>query len=126
MPWIVTNIDWILIVCGALTMTMIMPFLAPRFAANYLFGEAPEGPVAEMVLRSWGQLIFSAGLLLIWAAYDESARLPILLFSIFGKATFIALVMARGRRWLGRPAMQAAVGDTVMVVLFAWYLLAAH
>ena len=92
MSWIVVNIDWVLIVAGVLTASMILPFLAPRYATNTMFGEALDGPLANLVVRNWGQMIFASGLLLIWAAYDPASRTPILLFSIFGKLTFISLI----------------------------------
>jgi hypothetical protein len=31
MNWIISNIEWVLIVCGALTTTMLLPMIAPRF-----------------------------------------------------------------------------------------------
>ena len=102
---------------------MILPFLAPRYATNTMFGEALDGPLANLVVRNWGQMIFASGLLLIWAAYDPASRTPILLFSIFGKLTFIGLVVREGGRWAKKSAMVAAIGDLGLVALFVWYLL---
>jgi hypothetical protein len=125
MSWIVTNMDWVLIVCGALTTTMLLPMVAPRFAFNYMFGEAPDSPLGELLTRNWGQMICATGLLLIYAAYHEEARLPILVFASFTKLTFAALVILNGGRYARKLAMQVAVGDLIMVGLFVWYLLAA-
>jgi hypothetical protein len=125
MGWIVTNMDWILIVCGALTATMLLPMIAPRFAFKHMFGEVADGPLGELLTRSWGQMIFSTGLLLIYAAYHREARLPILVFASFTKLTFAALVLSNGGRYARNLAMPVAIGDLTMVGLFVWYLLAA-
>jgi uncharacterized protein YjeT (DUF2065 family) len=125
MNWIVTNINWILIVCGALTTTMLFPMIAPRRAFNYMFGEAADGPLGELLTRNWGQMIFATGLLLIYAAYHEEARLPILVFASFTKLTFASLVISNGVRYARKLAMQVAGGDLIMVGLFVWYLIAA-
>ena len=124
MSWIVTNMHWVLIVCGALTTTMLLPMIAPRFAFKHMFGEAADGPLGELLTRNWGQMIFATGLLLIYAAYHEEARLPILLFASFTKLTFAGLVISNGGRYARKIAMQVAVGDLTMVGLFVWYLLA--
>jgi hypothetical protein len=117
--------DWVLIVCGALTATMLFPMIAPRFAFKYMFGEVADGPLGELVTRNWGQMICATGLLLIYAAYHEEARLPILVFASFTKLTFASLVISNGGRYARKLAMQVAVGDLIMVGLFVWYLLAA-
>jgi len=49
--------------------------------------------------------------------------LPILLYSIAGKTGFIVLTLSKGYR--GLHALTAVVTDTILVALFAWYLLAA-
>jgi hypothetical protein len=123
MSWIVTNIHWVLIVCGALTMSMLLPMLAPRFAFSNMFGEMADGPLGDLLMRNWGQMIFATGLMLIYAAYHDEARLPILLFASFGKLTFAALVLSKGARYARKPAILIAVGDLTMVGLFSWYLM---
>lgn len=123
MDWIVQHIDWILIVSGVLTFSMVLMILAPRFALRTTFGEVSEGRVADLVARSWGEMIAASGLMLIYAAYHPEARLPILLYSIAGKTGFIVLTLSKGYR--GMNAMTAVVADAIMVALFAWYLLAA-
>ena len=124
MTWIVRNIDWILIVSGALTCSMLSMAVAPRAAMRATFGEAAEGPVADLIARSWGAMIFASGLMLIYAAWHAEVRLPILLYSIAGKLGFIGLVLAEPR--FRKPnALIAAGGDLVIVALLGWYLLAA-
>jgi hypothetical protein len=122
MDWIVINSYWVLIVCGVLTTTMLFPMIAPRRAFKNIFGEVADGPLGELLTRNWGQMIFATGLLLIYAAYHEEARLPILLFASFTKLTFALLVISNGERYARKLAMQVACGDLIMVGLFVWYL----
>jgi hypothetical protein len=122
--WIVQNIGQVLTVSGVLTCSMLPMALAPRFAMRSTFGDVADGPVANLIARSWGAMIFASGLMLIYAAYHAEARLPILLYSIMGKIGFIALVVTERRLW--RPgALIAAAGDLVIAGLLGWYLLAA-
>jgi hypothetical protein len=123
--WIVRNIDWILIVCGLATCTMMAFALAPSWSMNFVFGDAAEGPVAELIARSWGEMIFASGLLLIYAAWHPEARLPILLFSIAGKLGFAGLVVAEPQ-FRRRRALPMALADSVMIALFAAYLVSMH
>ena len=125
MSWIVTNMHWVLIVCGALTTTMLLPMIAPRFAFKHMFGEVADGPLGALLTRNWGQMIFSTGLLLIYAAYHEEARLPILVFASFTKLTFASLVVSSASQFARKPAMLIAVGDLGMVGLFVWFLISA-
>ena len=52
MTWVAANIRWIMLVAGALTCTMIYAAIAPQAALRSTFGEALEGPVAEIVVDS--------------------------------------------------------------------------
>jgi hypothetical protein len=126
MSWIVTNIDWILIVCGVLTSTMVMPMIAPRLAFKNMFGEIADGPLGLLLMRHWGQMIFATGLLLIYSSYYEDSRLPILAFASFTKLTFVVLAFSNRTRYKRKPAMFIALGDLTMVLLFVWYLLSVQ
>lgn len=123
MDWILNNIQPVLIVSGVLTFSMISMMLMPRFAQRHVFGENAEGGVADLVSRSWGEMIAASGLMLIYAAYHPETRLPILLYSIAGKTGFIVLTWSKGYRTSN--AVLAMVADAIMAGLFAWYLLAA-
>jgi hypothetical protein len=123
--WIARNIDWILIVSGAATFSMIAMALAPHFAMRFLFGAMAEGRVANLIARSWGAMIAASGLMLIYAAWHPEARLPILLYSIAGKAGFIALVLA-APELRSRNAVMTAAADLLIVMLLVWHLAAAR
>jgi hypothetical protein len=123
MGWIVNNIDWILIVSGLGTCSVVSMALAPSFAMRSFFGVVEQGPVVNLIARSWGVMVFCAGLMMVYAAYHAEARLPILLYAIAGKMSFVAMVAATP---VFRRQMAAilALLDLLIVALLGWYLLA--
>jgi hypothetical protein len=126
MSWIVGNIRWIMLVSGALTATMLYAAVAPEAALLSTFGETLDGPLAGIVVRNWGALIALVGAMLIYGAFDPPGRPLILIVAGVSKAVFIALVLSQGGRYLGQQAGIAVAIDSLMIVLFAWYLLAAR
>jgi hypothetical protein len=124
MSWIVRNIDWVLIVAGVGTCSMLFQAIAPRAAWRAVFGEEAQGAVAEFISRSWGVMIFAAGLLLIYAAWHPEVRFPILLYAIVGKLSFTLQVFAMPR-FYRRLAFVLALADLVIISLLSWYLLVA-
>jgi hypothetical protein len=122
--WIIANSGAVLVVSGLLTCSMLLMAVAPRLAMRLTFGEDVAGPVANLLARSWGAMIFASGLMLLYAAWHAEARLPILLYSIAGKLGFIALVLAEPR--VRKRALPAAIADLAIVVLLSWYLIAAR
>jgi hypothetical protein len=126
MSWIVSHIKWIMLLAGALTSTMLHAAIAPQAALGSMFGETLEGPVAEIIVRSWGVLIALVGLMLIYGAFDRPSRPLILSIAGLSKLIFIALVLALGRPYLDHQVGVAVVIDSIMVVLFIGYLLGAR
>jgi len=59
-------------------------------------------------------------------AFDPPGRPLILIVAGVSKAIFIVLVLSQGGRYLGHQAGLAVAIDSVMIALFAWYLLAAR
>ena len=126
MPWIVAHIKRIMIVSGVLTVTMIYAAIAPSAALNSSFGESLTGPLAEIVVRNWGVLIALMGAMLIYGAFNPPVRTHALIVAGSSKIVFISLVLSQGGRYLGKQVGISVAVDTVMVLLFAWYLLAAR
>ena len=126
MTWILGNIRWIMVVSGVLTATMIYAAIAPEAALRSTFGETLEGPLAQIVVRNWGALIALVGGMLIYGAFDPPGRPFILFVAGVSKAVFIILVLWQGSRYLGQQAGIAVVIDSVMIALFAWYLVAVR
>ena len=120
---VVRNIKGIMVVSGALTMTVAYAAIAPSAALRSTFGESLAGPVGELLVRNWGVLVGLLGVLLIHGAFNPAVRRTALLAGGFSKIWFIALVLSNGTRFLGYGAGTAVVADTVMVALYAVYLM---
>ena len=117
------NIKWIMLVSGLLTCTMFYAAIAPHASLRSTFGETVEGAVAEIVVRNWGALIGIVGVLLIYGAFNPPVRPVALSVAGVSKIVFISLVLTIGQQYLGHQAGVAIVVDSVMVAVFAVYLL---
>lgn len=126
MNLVAANIKWIMLVSGALTCTMAYAAIAPQAALFSTFGEALEGPLAEIIVRNWSALITLMGAMLIYGAFNSPVRALALTIAGASKLIFIALVLSHGGRYLGHQAGIAISIDLIWVVLFAWYLLSAR
>ena len=126
MQWIIPNMRWIMVVAGTTTTTMIYAAVAPEAALQSTFGETLTGPLANIVVRNWGALIALVGAMLIYGAFDIPSRRLALVIAGVSKAFFVALLLSDGQRYLRGQAAVAVAVDLGMIVLFAWYLLAAR
>ena len=120
------SIKWIMLVSGILTCTMVYAAIAPHAMLQSTFGETVDGPLAELIARNWGALIFLVGAMLIYGAFHPEVRPLVLLVAGASKAVFIALVLSNGARYTGGQAGISIAVDAVMVVLFTVYLLTAR
>jgi hypothetical protein len=123
--WILGHIRQVTLVSGALTATMIYAAIAPQAAMSSSFGETLDGPLAQVIVRSWGVLIALIGVALIYGASRPAVRPLVLMMASASKIVFIGLVLSQGATYLNHGAGVAVATDSVMVLLFAWYLLAA-
>jgi hypothetical protein len=121
-----SNFKWIMLVAGVLTCTMAYAAIAPQAALLATFGEALDGPLADIVVRNWGALITLVGIMLIWGAFDPQVRTMALVVAGTSKLVFAGLVLSHGGRYLAQQAGIAIAIDLVWVVVFAWYLLGAR
>jgi hypothetical protein len=124
MDLIVDNIKWIMLVSGVLTLTLLRGVFDPVGQQKTLFGEALDGPVANVIVRNWAFLICGYAALLIYGAFYPAHRSLILLISGVGKLCFILLVLAQGNRFLKHQAGLAVIFDSIMIAFFALYLAA--
>ena len=118
------SIKWVMLIAGLLTCTMFYAVVAPEASLRSNFGQAIEGPIAEIVVRNWGALIGLMGVLLIYGALREETRAIALLIAGASKVIFIALVLSLGQPFLQFQVGVSVVVDTIMVTLFATYLIA--
>jgi hypothetical protein len=117
-----SNIKWIMLVSGVLTCTMLYAAVAPQAALNTTFGDTLSGPLAEIIIRNWGVLIFLIGIMLIYGAFKPVHRRLIITVAMVSKIVFIGLVLTLGAQYLGRAGVSVAF-DGLIVVLFIVYLL---
>lgn len=121
MSWLVARMKWVMVVSGALTLTMLQAAIAPDAALRAMFGETLEGPLAEIIVRNWGALIALVGAMLIYGAFRPQVRKLVLVVACISKVIFITLILILGAQYLGHAGI-AIVADSVMVLLFIAYL----
>jgi hypothetical protein len=66
------------------------------------------------------------GAMLIYGAFNPSSRALVLTVAAVSKVIFIGLVLSQGARYLGQQVAIGAAIDSVIVILFAAYLLASR
>jgi hypothetical protein len=112
----------VMIVSGLLTLTMLYPVFAPEAAVQSMFGEAPTGAALAVIVPNWGILIGLMGALLIYGALHPPSRKLALVVAGASKIAFITLILMQGERYLSGLGT-AVIVDSVMIVLFAAYLI---
>ena len=124
MQLLLRSIKWVMLVAGLLTCTMFYALVAPEASIASNFGQPIEGPVGQIIVRNWGALIGLMGILLIYGAFQEQVRTAALLVAGTSKLVFIVLILTLGQPFLKFQVGVSVVVDSVMVVLFATYLIA--
>ncbi len=117
-----THIEIILLVTGVLTASMLLQFFAPVTMVRRNFGVELKDDVSIFIARHWGLLVFCFGALLILAARNEAIRVPVIIAAGVEKLGLIGFVLA-GPLKKHPTALFIAVADSVMVLLYAGYLL---
>ena len=115
-------IKWIMLVSGALTCTMVYAAISPQAMLQSTYGETLEGPLADVIVRNWGALIFMVGGMLIYGAFNVPARPMALVVGSASKIVYIALILSHGSRYLSPQATVTIVVDAAMVLIFIAYL----
>ena len=123
---LIDNMQWVLLVCGLMTASLVQGIIAPKSIWRTWFGENEPNPTAVMLMRSWSTMVVISGVFLIYAAFHPAMRPPALLVAGVGKAMFVILILSDAKRFLKGQAVLAVVVDSLMVVIFAAYLLATQ
>ncbi|MEH6451588.1 MAG: hypothetical protein V7782_00970 [Psychromonas sp.] len=119
---IIKNIQWIMVIAGLLTCSMIFAVFAPQAALISMFGETLSEPLAAVVVRSWGFLIFLMGTLLIYGAYKPVYRNLSLVIVSLSKVVFISLIIIFGIQYVEKSAVTIIL-DSIFIALFSVYLI---
>ena len=120
-----TAIKWIMLVSGALTLTVLYAAIAPDAVMRSTFGETLDGNLAQILVRSWGVLVGLVGAMLIYGAYRPAVRSLTLVVASISKLAFIGLVLVYGQPYLATAGLSVGI-DLVMVALFAAYLISTR
>lgn len=122
MNLITANIKWILLVSGALTATMLYAAIDPQAAMMTSFGATLEGPLAEIIVRSWGLMVTLIGAMIILSAFRPKYRRLVMSAAAIGKAFLITMIIIQGGAIM-TAAMPVVVFDALVVLIFAAYVL---
>jgi len=114
-----------MLVSGALTCSMVLTVIAPQMALNMMFGATLDGPLAQIMVRSWGVLVTMTGALLIYGAYQPGSRSLALILATVSKIGFVGLIFVYGQAFLAKASLTIVI-DLVMAALFVLYLLGSR
>ena len=116
------NIKWIMLVSGVLTCTLLYAAFNPQAALLNTFGASVIDPLAELIVRNWGVLIFLIGAMLIYGALNPVHRKLVIIVAAISKIAFIGFLATIGNQYLGTASIAIAV-DSVFILLFFLYLI---
>jgi hypothetical protein len=117
-----TSILWI---TGAITMTPVLQFVAPRQVLARMYRIELTDDAGVFFARHWGLLAAAIGGLLMYAAAHPELRPAVVTAAMLEKAGIVvALALAR-RSPFARGLRLAAAFDTACVVLYAAWLVTA-
>jgi hypothetical protein len=125
MRYFVKYFKWIMLVSGILTCTMLTGLFAPQYLVESNFGEGIDGAATGIIVRNWSALIGLMGIMLIAGAFDRSIRRFCLVIAGISKLIFIMLVLTFGMSYLERGVGTAVIVDSIMIILYAAYLVAS-
>ncbi|PHY12477.1 hypothetical protein CSW58_12350 [Caulobacter sp. B11] len=117
MSWIVEHYQIVLVISGLLTLTMLQFVISPGRAMRSTYGEALEGPLADVIVRGWGLLIGLTGGMLIWAAYHPETRDLAVGAAVISKVFYMGSLLAKGGRFIKGFSGVTVLIDVAMVLL---------
>ena len=111
-----------MLIAGLMTCSMIVALFFPQETIESLFGVSLTDPLANLIVRSWGLLIFLMGTLLIYGAYVAQYRYLAILITSISKAVFVVLLLIFGQQYLDKT-LSTIILDTIVVIVFSVYLI---
>jgi hypothetical protein len=122
LSFIVNNIQWIMLVSGVLTCTMVYAVFLPEMALKNTFGESPSHPVTNLVVRSWGALITLIGIMLIYAAYEPDSRIIAAIIAGGSKFIWSGLFVLYGRQYLKNGGLIIGLDFSIGLTLYLYLI----
>lgn len=111
-----------MLISGVLTCSMIYAVFAPEAALTRTFGASDAGPIANIVVRSWGALITLIGAMLIYAAFNPPTRRLAAAVAAASKFIWAGLVVFLGRQYLGTAGVVVGFDFLVAAILLLYLL----
>ena len=121
---IVKNIKWIMLFAGVVTCTTLFAVIAPQDALLNMFGSNLTEPLANLVVRSWGFLVFIMGALLIYGAFNEDSRMLCVITAGISKIGFLFLILIFGANYID-TLWVTVVFDSIVVLILATYVVSS-
>jgi hypothetical protein len=102
---------------------MFLGLFSPESSLQSNFGEVLVTAPENLIVRGWSGVIGMMGIMLIYGAFHTAVRKFTLVIVGTSKILFIALGLAFGRQYLEFGLGTAMIVDSIMILLFALYLL---
>ena len=109
---------------GIITCTTFFAVIAPQDALLNMFGSNLTEPLANLLVRSWGFLVFIMGALLIYGAFNEETRLLCIITEGVSKVGFLLLIMIFGTNYIETLWVTAAF-DTFVILILTTYVISS-
>jgi hypothetical protein len=116
------HIQIILIATGVFTTLALGQFVAPSKLLRLIYGHAQTDAASLMLARHWGLLVGCVGLLLIYAAFEPTVRVPVMVFAVIEKIALGAMILGSDLRRQPHAAAMA-IGDLLISLIYAIYLI---
>ena len=124
MMMVVKHIKWIMLLAGLTTCSTLIAVFAPEEALMNLFGASLTEPLANVVVRSWGFLVFLMGALLIYGAFRPESRMLCIVTAGLSKIGFLLCIALFGSDYADALRI-TVIFDSAVVAVLAVYVIAS-
>lgn len=121
MTMVVKNIKWIMLVAGLVTCTTFAAVIAPQDILINMFGANLTEPLANLIVRSWGFLVFLMGALLIYGAFNQDSRMLCIMTAGVSKIGFLLLILLFGAEHI-ETLWITVVFDLIVITLLSIFV----
>ena len=113
-----------MLLAGLITCTTLAAVFAPQETLISMFGTNLTEPLADLLVRSWGFLVFIMGALLIYGAFDEDSRMLCAITAGISKLGFLFLIFVFATDYI-ETLWVSVVFDSIVVLILAIYAVSA-
>ena len=124
MRLVVNYIKWIMLTTGLATGSTLSVVFAPQDALMSMFGANLTEPLTDVVVRSWGYLVFLMGALLIYGALKPEPRKLCIVTAGIRKIGFLLLILKFGSDYL-EALRVTVIFDSAVIAVLGIYLVAS-